>query len=527
MNLLRIALALALVVLIGIPVLVRPPQADADPNARRVIIITPHNEQICHEFKVGFERWHLDRYGEPAQVEYVFPGGTSEIRRMLMAQFTARLEAGGTPGGDADLLFGGGSYEHGKIKEGVTVEIDGTPQTVSISVPVQMDPAVLASIYGKVKIGDTTLYDKDDDDEDADDGYWFGTALSAFGLVYNRDVLTRLGVDEPTGWDSMGDPRLDGWVVLVNPAQSGSVATAFQAVLEQRGWIEGWQVLRRAAANSRYFAARSLKVPTDVSQGNAAMGVCIDFLGRFEAQATQERDGRKIARVGYVDPPGETVVDPDPISMLRNAPHPEMAARFIEFCLSEPGQALWQFRRDDESDDDLGPRDFELRRMPIRRSMYADHGRRFIDQADPFAVARPAPHRDRNVRAFIAPLFAAMAMDNHESLREAWRAITTHPAYPKDDPGLVTASDVTDPDLRAMLEAFDAMPTIDGPDDQQFELHDVTHLGAVKAGWLRGGFKDAGLWPAEADPTELARRRWSAFYRTQYDRVRRGGGSDA
>ena len=139
----------------------------------------------------------------------------------------------------------------------------------------------------------------------------------------------------PKGWEALCNPKLIGSLALVNPAQSGSVTTAFEAILKYLGWKRGWQVLRRAAANSRYFSASSLKPPADVSQGDAAMGVCIDFYGRYQSQAIANRGGGD--RVGYIDPPGATMIDPDPISLLRNAPNKQSAKRFIEFCMTHSG----------------------------------------------------------------------------------------------------------------------------------------------------------------------------------------------
>jgi ABC-type Fe3+ transport system substrate-binding protein len=174
----------------------------------------------------------------------------------------------------------------------------------------------------------------------------------------------------------------------VNPSQSGSITTAFEAILKRYGWIEGWRILRRMGANARYCSAASLKPPIDVSQGNAAVGVCIDFLGRFQAQALREAGDPD--RLGSIDPRGGTTIDADPISMLRNAPHPETAKRFIEFCLTDEGQALWQFpRRIANNTDRLGPERYELRRMPVRRAMYEKYADRFVDRVNPFEMVTP------------------------------------------------------------------------------------------------------------------------------------------
>ena len=259
-----------------------------------------------------------------------------------------------------------------------------------------------------------------------------------------------------------------------------------------------------------------------MADGSAAAAICIDFYGRYEAQRTRAASIKAGAsadepgRIGYVDPPGETKIDPDPVGILRGAPSPELAKRFIEFVLSEDGQALWQYPIAKVGP---GPRWFELRRLPIRRSMYQDHFNMFIDKVDPWRIALPVEHPNRAMRSFIAPLFQAMALDQPTELRRAWNAIVEHPAYPTDGGDIVTAADVTDPQLKRMLEAFDAMPTITSPSGTALNLVDPGVLAEVKAGWLRGGWREADLWPPEADPTQALRQDARRFFRAQYATV--------
>jgi iron(III) transport system substrate-binding protein len=504
----RVIIFILFVVLLVTPFVLRPKAAAPPEDALRLIIITPHNEQIRTEFARGFDRWHQMRYGQRVDVVYNVPGGTSEIRKMLESQYAAAIEAGRAPGGAADLVFGGGSYEHEQLKRGTQVTIDGEMREETITAPVDFSDAFLREVYGENDIGGTNLYDPDKQ--------WFGTALSGFGIVYNRDALAMIDVDEPVYWEDLCHPNLRGWVALVNPGQSGSITTAFDAILQRRGWERGWRILRRAAANARYFSASSLMPPMDVSQGNAAMGVCIDFYGRYQSQAIKAAGDPD--RLGYIDPPGVTVIDPDPISMLRGAPHPELAKRFIEFCLSVEGQSLWQFRIDDPIDDGLGPDQFELRRMIIRRSMYETQFDRMIDQVNPFEIASEPEHANRNMRSFIAIVFAAMAMETHDHLRRAWDAIVEHPAYPAGG-RIVTAVEVDDPTLKRMLERFDAMPMIPTPDGEALSLATAEHLGTIKQGWLRNDWAEAGLWPTHASPRDAMIRRFAAFFREQYDAI--------
>jgi len=410
---------LGLLIVLGVPFIFRPDTAKPTPGSLSLIIITPHNEQIRSEFSIAFNRWYEKHHGQPVIIDWRTPGGTSEIRKQLMAEYESAAKHGTLGSMSYDLMFGGGSYEHWQIARGRSVtnsEGEKTPYTISTSVDFSTEQ--LDNWYGPNEIGRNNLYDPD--------LHWFGTALSAFGIVFNRDVLKDIGVPEPTTWADLTNPKFFGWVALADPGQSGSICTTYEVILQRRGWNEGWRILQEAAANSRYFANSSSKIPIDVSIGEAASGLCIDFYGRYQAQSIADAgDGD---RVGYVDPPLATDIDPDPVSMLTGAPHPELARQFIEFCLSEPGQSLWQFPTHETSDKQdqqaiMGPAEFELRRMPVRRVMYEKYADRFVDQVDPFKLARTFPNWDRNLRRYISPIFSAMAIDNHDYIKEAWEAI--------------------------------------------------------------------------------------------------------
>jgi hypothetical protein len=283
---------------------------------------------------------------------------------------------------------------------------------------VPFDDAWLREVYGDNDIGGRTLYDPG--------RAWFGCALSAFGIVYNAEGLRRLGLAAPRDWSALADPRLRGEVALANPAQSGSIASGMETILQREGWQLGWAILRRAAANARSVSASATRAPIDVAQGQAVEALCIDFYGRFQQQSVT--DGGSPGRVGYVDPVGKTAVDPDPVAMLRGAPHAETARRFIEFALSVEGQRLWQYRPGTEG----GPRWTGLRRLPARRSLYATEMSHFTDKVDPWLLATAIANPNPDFRAFVAPLFVAMAIDNRSLLREAWACIAAHPEYPQD-----------------------------------------------------------------------------------------------
>ena len=122
--------------------------------------------------------------------------------------------------------------------------------------------------------------------------------------------------------------------------------------------------------------------------------------------------------------------------------------------------------------------------------------------------------------AFIAPVFSGMAMDFHELLSEAWRAIITHPSYPNHG-GIVTADDVEDVELKQMLLAFDAMPVVQTPDGI-IQLDTASNRAIVKKGWLRDGYAGIEYWDREEKGLRAFQNLVAKFYKHQYDSILEG-----
>ncbi len=436
----RIIIAVFLGIILGVPfaLTLGRDKETAPAGAERLIIITPHVPQIRAEFGRAFSEWHLREHGTPAVVDFRTPGGTSEIRKQLEAMFSSAVknlverglldpdlpdDALLPPGSvEYDLFFGGGSFDHGQTANPMSIAArtpDNRDVTVRIrqSAPAGFTQAELDAIFGENRIGPQQLYDPAQ--------RWIGTALSSFGIVFNREVLARLGLPEPTGFDSLTDPRLIGWVALADPRQSGSVTTTFDSILGNQGWDRGWRTLRGMCGTTRYFTNSSTKPPIDVSMGEAAAGLAIDFYGRGQAQVIAETGGGD--RVGYTDPAGSAYVDADPISLLNGAPNPELARRFIRFTLTDEAQALWQFRADDPTNPSgpdgrpMGPREHELRRMPVRRAMFERYFEHFVDQVNPFDIVSDI--QNPGWRTGVQVMMGAFGVDLADECRAAYAAL--------------------------------------------------------------------------------------------------------
>ncbi|HEY4988600.1 MAG TPA: extracellular solute-binding protein, partial [Opitutaceae bacterium] len=274
---------------------------------------------------------------------------------------------------------------------------------------------------------------------------WYGTVLSSYGILFNRDALKRLGFErEPAQWSDLADPRYLGEVGLCDPTKSGSIAEAFINVIQQQihlevdakgpsaaavraGWTDAMRLLQLVGANARYFTDTSQKPPIDVASGDCAAGMCIDFYGLEQQEAVRRRGGGE--RIGYASPAGGSAYSVDPIGLLRGAPHPDVAAHFVEFTLSMEGQKLWTFQTGTPG----GPREFALRRTPVRRDFYAHaewSGYRSDPDVNPYSQKELLIHND----AWTGDLFSEsrfiiriMTEDTHPELVRAWKAIIAAP----------------------------------------------------------------------------------------------------
>ncbi len=484
-----------------------------------LVIITPMNEAIRYEFAQGFARWHAATYGTPVKVDWRNIGGSTEIMRYLASEFTASFRAwwigqGGAWRPDAqsiilsrtfsperrpadisdadwaaqcalfnafrqtddprqftsqiDLMFGGGSFDgDNATRQGLLV----APWPAD-AIPV----GLLATAAGEELIptglsGDTWRTPT-----------YFGTTLSTFGICYNRDRMRAQQITtEPRQWADMANPQWFGTLGLADPTKSGSIAKAFETVVQVQcrqaviaagfggqmdeyerqiaaaklpdgemppgvpvayqeavaaGWEAGVRLIQKFGANARYFTDSASKVPLDVGMGNAAAGLCIDFYGRFEADVSN--GGRPDGAMAYVTPVGESGVSADPVSLLRGAPHRELALRFIEFTLSEAGQQLWCYRRGVPG----GPQQYALQRFPIRRDFYPaanpafqanyERHREFTTDdlgqphTDMYRLADDFPYQARWTGGYFGlfrDLIRAMCMDSGRELHAAWGAI--------------------------------------------------------------------------------------------------------
>ncbi|MDB6140258.1 MAG: hypothetical protein JWO94_3330, partial [Verrucomicrobiaceae bacterium] len=366
----ELAIGAALLAVLTGPFIFRPADSTSPSRYdRRLVIMTPHTEQIRQEIGLAFARYWKKTKGETLSIDWRV-AGTSDLRKLIESDYRAAFERHWNSGlgqrwttdvansflspkaakipeaRDAflasnvsigvDLFFGGGPHDfNDQAAKGTLIATDHATQA-GIPAIMKAHPDWFQENTIPLEVSGQSFRDKDN--------HWVGTCMSSFGMVFNRDVLHRLGIaKDPAQWEDLANPRLMGQVALGDPNGSSSVVTAFEMLIQQQihlalvsltknpgrlrtpamveaaavrqGWLEGLRLIQCISGNTRYFTDTSSKIPLEVTQGDAAAGMCIDFYGRNSEEMVRKADGT--SRVGFVAPLGGTSFAVDPIGLMR------------------------------------------------------------------------------------------------------------------------------------------------------------------------------------------------------------------
>ena len=211
------------------------------------------------------------------------------------------------------------------------------------------------------------------------EGYYKGFAASGYGIMWNTRYLKAKKLPVPTSWADLEKPIYHGHVGMSAPSRSG------------------------------------FGVPYGVNSGQFGIGVVIDFFG-----LSSKASGFPVE---FIYPKMTTLV-PANIAIVKNAPNPKAAAKFIEFLLSPKGQEVL-----------LDPK---IRRLPVNPKTYAKAPKGF-----------PNPFKDKSIGAAVKfdlklsknrynvvnSLFDVMITYRQKELRAATKAIQTAEAKAKTPAG--------------------------------------------------------------------------------------------
>ena len=277
--------------------------AVAQPIEDELVLITPVAKTLTDPTLADFAKFAKEKWNITLKTSALAAGTPVAYGRIL--------EWKGRP--EVDIFWGGESALFDKLA------------LQNLLAPLNVPKAALDAIpatIGKPK----PIYLKDPK------GFWTGTVLEPYGLVYHPKVLARLGVPEPKDWDDLLHPKLKGHVAQCAPSRSSSSHATYEVILQRDGDDKGWAWLKRLGANTGIFTARSRDVPSVVARGEFAAGFAVPSYMAFEDRLA----GFELKFVA----PKTAWITPEPIAVLAGAKHPKAALAFIEYLLSERGQRV-------------------------------------------------------------------------------------------------------------------------------------------------------------------------------------------
>lgn len=164
-----------------------------------------------------------------------------------------------------------------------------------------------------------------------------GLYAGPLGWAVNEELLKKQGKPIPRTWEDLAKPEYTGLIAVANPNTSGTAYTMLVTILQIFGEEKGWNYLARLHKNVAQYT-KSGSAPGQLA-GRGEVAIAIVFL----------HDAVLFAEEGFpvkpTSPADGTGYEVGGLSLIKNAPHPEIAKRFIDWALSPDVQVIGrQFR---------------------------------------------------------------------------------------------------------------------------------------------------------------------------------------
>jgi hypothetical protein len=208
--------------LIALTALAAGPAGAQAPIEDELVLQTPVSKFVVDAALKAFADYAKEKWGVTVKTNAQYAGTPVSYGRIV--------EWKGRP--EADIFWGGESALFDKLAEQKLL--------VKHEVAKELVDAIPAGL-GKPK--PIPLKDPN--------GYWIGTALEPYGLVYHPRLVRRLGVPEPKDWEDLLHPKLKGNVAragAISRAGTGSSGSAATPGSSRRGAVTCPRSWRRASS---------------------------------------------------------------------------------------------------------------------------------------------------------------------------------------------------------------------------------------------------------------------------------------
>jgi ABC-type Fe3+ transport system substrate-binding protein len=162
------------------------------------------------------------------------------------------------------------------------------------------------------------------------DGYWACFAPWIVTNLYNEKVLKALRLPPPKTWKDLLDPIYRGSIVQTLPYASGTQHEVLEIHLQAFGEKDGWAYNRLLAAQLARFSTGSTDTTQMVGRGEVPIGIAQPQMNAMVAR----KDGYPVRD----SLPDKTILVPEAVALLKNAPNEATGKIFLDWLFSIEGQ---------------------------------------------------------------------------------------------------------------------------------------------------------------------------------------------
>ncbi len=387
----------------------------------RLIILSPHRKSIQDEYIPVFKDHYKKNYGTDVRVDWLDQGGTSDDVRFLRSKFNRKTKTAGI-----DVFWGGGTATF--------LELKGDGLLAPYKLPKELAEQVPQQVAG------IPLWDSSES--------WYASAMSSFGMFYNKKILEWEKLPAPQTWEDLMAPRMFNDISTTDPRHSGTANTMNSIIMQAYGWERGWQILTAIAGNTRGFAHTSTDPIKAVVSGDVITAMAVDFYALAKIGDLGPEN------LGFTIPAGQTVLDPDPVGIIQGAPNRKVAERFVNFVLSNEGQKLLVLPKGVPG----GPRKASLGRLAVNRKTYDETKGQRVNEINPFeqkAFLMMDWDRAARMKRIFNDLYGAILVDTHGELKKVWGAMVRKKALTPEWVAKISTPPVTEKEFWALAVKWD------------------------------------------------------------------------
>ena len=338
------------------------PRSEA--QTKEVVVVTSFPKELFEAYKKAFEA--------------KYPGVTVVIQQKPTSQGVTYIrETTSKP--EADIMWASAVDAFEVLKTEKLLAKYDLPKEIASRIP--------------AKVGAFPVHDPDN--------FFFGFALSGYGMMWNKPYLQAHKLKSPAEWTDLIDPSYFGHLSISAPSRSGTTHLTIESILQAYGWDKGWALLLNMGGNMAVITERSFGVPEGVNNGQYGIGIVIDFFGLSAIASGFPVD------FAY---PSLTPIVPANVGMVKGGPNSENAKRFVNYLLSEEGQMLL-FKSD-------------IGRLPVIPQLYAKAPAGY---PNPFRMKIGGLDFNSELSSsrynIVNPLFDQIITFRLSELKEAWGAI--------------------------------------------------------------------------------------------------------